>query len=234
MEYLERERIHRSERFRKFHPMEFGDILYIISQMSPGYIRHSRCLPSEDSHEEDIKYVESVRRALRIANDMAEEVGMIDVVEDFHELIIEGMQIEDIPRHDIEALEQLGERSPKGALLAAFWKVKQRKSLSGQDYNENDIISRLRRLEQKLAEFEKRKKMPRESSTDDVRKPRRRWFKGLGKVAQGTALTLADVGLAAGVLVLPVDPATQTWGAIVSSITGIGTALDGSGELRGE
>lgn len=234
MEHLERERISRIERFRKLHPLEFGHILQIISEMAPGYMRYSRDLRSENSHDQDIEYVASVLRALRMSNDMAEEIGMTDVVDEFHELIISGMEIDDIPKHDIEALEQLGERSPKGALLAAFWKVKHRGSLSQGNFNEIDINGRLQKLERKLADVEEQRQIPTARKADDDRKPKRRWFKGLGKVAQGTALTLADVGLAAGVLVLPVDPTTQTWGAIVSSVTGIGTALDGAGELRGE
>jgi len=160
---------------------------------------------------------------------------MIEVLEEYGDLIIAGMEIGDIPHHDIVALEQLGEANPKGALLAAFLKVKATGSINGPSRNELSLEQRLERLEKCVADAEENNDaIALQKSSPDDRGPKRRWFKGLGKVAQGSALTLADVGLAAGVLVLPVDPATQTWGAIVSSVTGVGTALDGLGELRGE
>lgn len=234
MEFLEQQRISKSGRFRKFHPLEYGHLLHLISEMSPGYIRHSRRLPDREDGI-DQEYVESVRRTLRVSNDIAREIGMIEILEEYGDLIIAGMEISDIPHHDIVALEQLGEANPKGALLAAFLKVKATGSINGQSRNELSLEQRLERLEKCVADAEENSDaMALQKSSPDDRRPKRRWFKGLGKVAQGSALTLADVGLAAGVLVLPVDPATQTWGAIVSSVTGVGTALDGLGELRGE
>lgn len=234
MEYLERERIYRTDLFKSHHISEYRDLYRIISNMSSGYIRHSRNIDIENNREEDLEYIKSILRALRLSNDLAEETGIIDIIEEFEEIIIEGMELEDIPPHDIEALEQLGERNPKGALLAAFRKIKHRKSLSKHENKETEIRSRLHKLERELSDIENKQEIPKFQEFGIESKPKRRWFKGIGKVAQGTALTLADVGLAAGILVLPVDPATQTWGAIVSSVTGIGTALDGAGELRGE
>ena len=68
----------------------------------------------------------------------------------------------------------------------------------------------------------------------EVPKKSRRWFKGVGQIAQGSALSIADVALAIGVLKLPVSAETQTWGAIASVSTGIGTVLNGVGDLRNE
>jgi hypothetical protein len=68
----------------------------------------------------------------------------------------------------------------------------------------------------------------------DRPKKSRRWFKGVGQIAQGSALSIADVALAIGVLHLPVSPETQSWGAIASVATGIGTILNGVGDLRNE
>ena len=234
MEYLDQQRISKSHRFRKYHPLEYGHLMHIIAEMSPGYIRHSRNLPERD---EGIaaEYVESVHRTLRISKDIALEIGMLEVIEEYGDLIIAGMEIGDIPHHDIEALQYLGEANPRGALLAAFLKVKASGAMQSYEGNELSVEERLEKLERIVSDAHEN-----ESSTafrkrdSDERRPKKRWFKGLGKVAQGSALTLADVCLAAGVLVLPVDPATQTWGAIVSSVTGVGTALDGLGELRGE
>ena len=65
-------------------------------------------------------------------------------------------------------------------------------------------------------------------------KKTKRWFKGLGQIAQGTALSIANIGLAMGAITIPVAAETAGWGAIVSSITGVGMVLNGYGEFRGE
>lgn len=235
MEYLEHKRMSSARRFRSYRPFEIEGIFQVIAEMSPGYMQHSRWELDRDVRDEDENYIMSVYRALRTSNDIAEEIGMLDLIEEYEELIISGMEIEDIPSHDIIALEQLGESNPKGALLAAYLNVKQRGKLSEKNCNELTIEQRLRSLEKKLRDAgEGGDTHSKDKKSADKPRPKRRWFKGLGKVAQGSALTLADVALAAGVLVLPVDPSTQTWGAIVSSVTGVGTALDGMGELRGE
>jgi hypothetical protein len=100
----------------------------------------------------------------------------------------------------------------------------------------------LRSVEEKLekadAEFQEQvdaatKHLP-EATSKNFPKKSRRWFKGLGQISQGTALSIADIGLAISVLKLPVSPEAQTWGAIVSVITGIGTVLNGIGDLRNE
>lgn len=62
----------------------------------------------------------------------------------------------------------------------------------------------------------------------------RRWFKGFGQIEQGAAMSLADVGLAAGCFHFPVSAETQTWGALTSITAGIGTIMNGAGDLRGE
>ncbi|HEY6250872.1 MAG TPA: hypothetical protein VI685_13005, partial [Candidatus Angelobacter sp.] len=65
-------------------------------------------------------------------------------------------------------------------------------------------------------------------------KKSRRWFKGLGQIAQGASLSIANVALAVGILKFPVSPETQTWGAVASVATGVATVLSGIGDLRGE
>jgi hypothetical protein len=73
-----------------------------------------------------------------------------------------------------------------------------------------------------------------EDSSKKIPKKSRRWFKGLGQISQGAALSIANIGLAINVFKLPVSPETKTWGAIASVTTGIGTVLNGIGDLRNE
>jgi hypothetical protein len=73
-----------------------------------------------------------------------------------------------------------------------------------------------------------------EKPSQEIPKKPRRWFKALGQIAQGTAISIANVALAIGALKFPVSPETQTWGAMASVATGIGTVLSGVGDLRNE
>jgi hypothetical protein len=166
---------------------------------------------------------------------------MDEVLDDYEYLIIEGMEFEDLPADDIEALKLLGQTEARGSLLADFLAIKQRGRMDPIDWEapistahimetlSESLAKEVQRLEGVVNQY-------RDTTSgipEDEQKPRR-WFKGLGKIAQGTALTVANVCLATSVLVLPVEPSSQTWGAIVSSITGVGTTLHGFGELIGE
>lgn len=68
----------------------------------------------------------------------------------------------------------------------------------------------------------------------DVPRKHRRWWKGLGQIAEGAALAVADVGIAVGAFKLPVSPETQTYGLVVSAAAGMGKIMNGLGDLRGE
>jgi hypothetical protein len=89
-------------------------------------------------------------------------------------------------------------------------------------------------LDRAEKEFEQLKKLEPERLTEKTSKKSRRWFKGLGQIGQGAALSIANVALAVGVIRFPVSPETQTWGALASVATGIGTVLNGVGDLRSE
>jgi hypothetical protein len=90
---------------------------------------------------------------------------------------------------------------------------------------------RLALVQQQFDEF---KKSQGKEVSNEAPKKSRRWFKGLGQIGQGAALSIANVALAVGVIAFPVSPETQTWGALASVATGIGTVLNGVGELRNE
>lgn len=104
--------------------------------------------------------------------------------------------------------------------------------------NNTGIRHQLRYAEEKIKksenEFDEFLLAKKQDMPKDVPKKSRRWFKGIGNIAQGAALSIANISLAIGALKLPVSPETQTWGAIASVTTGIGTVLSGIGELRNE
>ena len=237
MRYLAEQRLDTTSYLRR-RPKEMRDLHHLIKEMAPGYIVHSRQIRCRDSDDPSIEYVRSIRRSLRVSTDLATDIGMLDLLADYEDLILAGMQFNDLPKEDEKALRLLGEADPSGALLAAFLSVKHRQNhRRSSDENYRSIEEQLRSIEGRLDRVIEAAEQNSDLSLGrKAEKPPRswRWFKGLGEIAQGTALTLADCGLAAGLIVVPVAPTTQTWGAIISSITGVGTTLHGIGELRGE
>jgi hypothetical protein len=76
------------------------------------------------------------------------------------------------------------------------------------------------------------KQLPNEKRlTDEAesKKKPRRWWKGLGQVVSGAALSLADTAFVAGPHVVVTAPAF-----LVSVTAGIGTIMQGVGDLQGE
>ena len=47
-------------------------------------------------------------------------------------------------------------------------------------------------------------------------------------------MSVADIALAAGALKFDVPDETRTWGTLVSVTAGVGTMMNGAGDLRGE
>jgi hypothetical protein len=75
---------------------------------------------------------------------------------------------------------------------------------------------------------------PASSGSGEPPKKQRRWWKGLGQIVQGAAIAGADIGLAVGVLHIPVPKEGETYGVVMSVTTGVGTVMNGVGDLRGE
>ena len=53
------------------------------------------------------------------------------------------------------------------------------------------------------------------ASEQGSRRKERRWWKGIGQIVQGAAMSLADGALAVGALKFEVSDETKTWGALV-------------------
>ena len=151
----------------------------------------------------------------------------------------DGLAAIHLPEADKDVLREMGSVNPEVELRSLVYSAK--RELYRIDHRSSDLRLRqeLGYAEQKLkqaeTDFERHLEVKkREESPEEVPKKTRRWFKGLGQISQGAALSIANVALAIGTLNLPVSPETQTWGAVASVATGIGTILNGIGELRNE
>lgn len=172
---------------------------------------------------------------------LIEDAGFLEACELHKQEIAEGLAIVQLPDADKDVLRGMGSPNPEIELRSLSHRAKRWLEKDDRQAREAGLRQELLYVSEKLkeahADFEKLDKLlkaEKEQQGKEVPKKSRRWFKGLGQVAQGTALSIANVALAVGTLNLPVSPETQTWGAIASVATGVGTILNGFGELRNE
>lgn len=184
--------------------------------------------------------VSDTRSSFHFANRVTEEGGFIDVLESHLQEIVRDLHPNHLPEADKEVFRDMGIHNPEVELQVLILQVKAWGQRQSRNANELSIRQQLDRIDKILEEAEKcfqdrikLEKDARENSPAAARKPRR-WFKGLGQIAQGSALSIANVAMAVGALHFPVSPETQTWGAVASVTTGVGTVLNGVGDLRNE
>lgn len=181
--------------------------------------------------------VSDTRYSFDFSNRTVEEAGFLDVFEDHTKEILEGLEAKHLPDAEREVLKDLGSSNPELELRVLVLGAKAMCDRLNRSRQEVPIRQELRQIEERL---ERAEKLFGEDATEkkigpgEKPKKSRRWFKGLGQIAQGSALSIANVALAVGALKFPVSPETQTWGAVASVATGICTVLSGIGDLRNE
>jgi len=199
------------------------------------YINHN-CSDQEEIYrtirEERITQLSTeILEGARTNRNMLEETGLLEVFDTYYADIVRGMKVEYMPPQELEVMRRLGSNNPERDLSAMIHIVKSRRMY---ELNDLPITHRLKDLEDRLAQQEKKLRDQDNNKENSQPKRSRRWFKGLGQIAQGSALSIANIALAMGALAIPVGTETAGWGAIVSSITGVGMVLNGVGEFRGE
>lgn len=171
-----------------------------------------------------------VRYSLSFNTRITEEGGFLDAYEAHEREILSYLKPEDLPEADKEIIREIGSVNPDVELRSLVYAAKERVSKAERQYREVSVRQELRNYEKQLDEseqsFRKFSELKEPEMMKDGPKKSRRWFKGVGQIAQGSALSIADVALAIGVLKLPVSAETATWGALASVATGIGTVLN--------
>jgi len=181
--------------------------------------------------------VDEIRNGVRWNNRLAREIGLLDALDQYYEQLVSGLDAEDFPAEEYELMSEIGFHNPKVDLqgIICLLKMRQREKESWQK-EKMCVSGELERAAEILSSAKDDFKEQDSNSSEKSEPPKksRRWFKGLGKIGQGAAMSIADICLAAGFLKFPVSPETQTWGVLVSATAGTGLVLDGVGELRGE
>lgn len=232
---------------RRFHLRMMEEWVYHLDQAKQAarvlrYIE-SYCDDDEDPYrtftlDRLARAVSDTRYSVDFSNRVAEDAGFVDAFEAHAAEILAGLQPHHLPDTDRDVLREMGSPNPEVEIRALVLRARAWRDRFEQMSREVPVRQQLRAAEERLAkaqkEFEATKKDQNAETTAPAAKKSRRWFKGLGQLAHGAAFTIADIALALGALKFPVSPETQTWGAVASVSTGIGTILSGVGDLRNE
>ena len=180
------------------------------------------------------RLIDEVEDSVSFHNRIADEAGFLDCFDSHFDEILAGLGVEYFPEGELDILRETGSLNPRSDLQGIVYMLKVRQK-ERRFSSENVRVSRqLDAVKDRLALEEKEFSDVSEEQEKDKPKKSRRWFKGLGQIGQGVALSIGNIALAIGGLDLPVSPETQTWGALVSATTGVGMVFTGFGELRGE
>ncbi len=203
----------------------------------------SYCQDDEDAYmtftvERLAQAVYSARDSVNFSNRVADEGGYLDACESHAREIASGLAAIHLPDAEKEVLREMGSPNPEVELRSLVYLAKSWIETSARQVREISLRQELQNVEKRLEkagnEFATLEQTKKETPSKEIPKKSRRWFKALGQIGQGAALSIANVALAVGALHLPVSPETQTWGAIASVATGFGTVLSGFGDLRNE
>jgi hypothetical protein len=184
--------------------------------------------------------VSETRYSAEFGNRLTDEAGFLEAIEAHMREIASGLAVEHLPEADQNVLRETGSPNSKMELRGLVYRARSRLEKCDPQFREISLRKELHYAEQHLSEadanFQALLKAEKEEEENSEKPPKksRRWFKGVGQIAQGSALSIADCALAIGALNLPVSPETATWGAIASVATGVGTFLNGIGDLRNE
>lgn len=176
-----------------------------------------------------------------------EETGFLDMLDDHFDTVMRGLDSRGLPKNEAEVLAMLGFDHLASMvhadvdLIAYEWKRESSyAAMMGRELRDAkpatytfDAASRQIRHHAKEID-ETTKERPEDQQDPPAPRRPRRWWKGVGQIVEGAALAAVDVGMAAGVLVFPVNPETQSYGAVISVTGGVGKMLNGVGDLRGE
>jgi len=193
--------------------------------------------------------MQDTEQAVRRSSDVLREVDLLPLLDRQYDLMAEHLRVADLPPQEIPILAAHGFDINENDLIRVIYRVRHTAhpnshreitpsrafSQAQESLQEAQSIYAQNEADQRqhaVALAEAEGGQGRRPEPPERRKPR--VFKGLGQLVQGAAMTLADVGLAVGAFPFPVSPETQSWGALASITAGVGSVMNGIGDLRGE
>jgi hypothetical protein len=152
------------------------------------------------------------------------DTGIATTIEEHAAVIASGLQVDDLPDEDIEAMRACGSSDPQAELELSLERLKR---AAGE-------IAMAREIPWDEAVLVATEALSSGNGPPAAPKPRRRWLKGLGAIVKGSVLLAVDGGLLiAGIPVGVANPPAAV--AVLGSLgMGFNDVAAGFGDLRAE
>lgn len=252
VQFLVEEYVQRGLWVGRHHPMDDG--FYVVrsgadrlrsADETLRYLRQSRRDPYRTLRDVP-DLLDDAATGLQRTKDALDETGFLELLDDHIDTLMRAVSAENLPPEEEQALRALGfvelaRIYPSLVdLVGEEWRSGNAKGLDvRREFRAapasaalDTAVERIRQHATELREAGRQEGDTAEQQPEPQKK--RKWWKGVGQVVQGASLAITDVGLAVGALKFPVSPETQTYGAVVSISAGVGTIMNGVGDLWGE
>jgi len=184
---------------------------------------------------------------------MLSELGFAEVLDSEYPILARGLRPEHLPPEEAELLRRVGFPEIADNLPGITYAVREHARASIGSYQEVPPSTEMRNLVERLAqaaqdhrrlcEIEEELVVLRRTQESDSgalqqltdeatsKKKSGRWWKGIGQIVQGAGICLSDATVAVGLGTTIAPPA---WIALTSVTIGVGTLMNGVGELRSQ
>lgn len=168
----------------------------------------------------------TVAEGLTIHSQLFLKFGLVRVMVELAPLVVEGMDVADLPREDFVVLQMAGR--PLAEMEEIVEHTKQNVSRLTEDLR--DLKSALSEANEQISELGGQL-----SNATPKNPPKRRWFKGIAKIGSGILLAGVNGSVLVGIIAVP-TPLMEyaVVGGLVSITNGWDRLFTGWGELRGE
>ena len=173
--------------------------------------------------------VNSTRKGVVIGYRLANETGLLKIVTEHFDEIVEGMRVDHFPKEEIDILRDLGVKNPRVAVQATVYLLKRRRRLL-RESEYYDLARELVMVSEMLPIQYERSISPQLSGVEGEK---RRSWKTLGGIIEGAGMVIGNVLMVINPLDVSISaPEVQSYGAILSVTGGVGKIVAAFGELR--
>lgn len=248
-EYLRLARAHwRSKR----HHLEWDEVSYALDRLRQAdevldFLRRSGRDPYATLKDVD-GVLGDAESGLSAVRRVLDETRFSELLDDHLDTLMRALSAKALPGCEADLLDALGfpdlarTIEARADLLGAEWRSgTARGAVVAREYRQAPVSQAMKAAEESIEKHRAERRAHAEDGEasadreqDQAPKKHRRWWKGLGQVVQGAAIAGADIGLAIGVLHVPIPAGGETYGVVMSVTAGAGTVMNGVGDLWGE
>lgn len=255
MEFLAEEylRLARAQWRSRRHHLEWDEVSYALDRLRQAdevldFLRRSGRDPYATLRDVD-GVLGDAESGMSILRRVLDETRFSELLDDHLDTLMRALSAKTLPGCEADLLDVLGfpnlARTIKARadLLGAEWRSGTAPGAAvAREYRRAPVSQAMKAAEDSIEKHRtERREYAKDAEEASARRgqgkapeKQRRWWKGIGQIVQGAAIAGADIGLALGVLHVPIPAGGETYGVVMSVTAGAGTVMNGVGDLWGE